>query len=139
VYLDIFATVNIPWYPTAESDLSVQCSVVWAKLERFAAMCNYNTLLIFCYTLVCVADDFQLGVVVTEEGLMLTVTLQTASPGPVRLRIKYTWAVQPDTVERTTSTTFENMREIVHMVSGSEVPFQQFRFQVALQVTYMYM
>jgi len=83
---------------------------------------------------VCVADDFQLGVVVTEEGLMLTVTLQTASPGPVRLRIKYTWAVQPDTVERTTSTTFENMREIVHMVSGSEVPFQQFRFQVALQV-----
>jgi len=83
---------------------------------------------------VCVADDFQLGVVVTEEGLTLTVTLQTTIPGPVRLRIKYTWVVQPDTVERTTSTTFENTREIVHEVSGSEVPFQQFRLQVALQV-----
>ena len=83
----------------------------------------------------CVADDFQLGVVVTEEGnLMLTVTLQTAIPGPVRLKIKYTWVVQPDTVERTTSRTFENTREIVHEVSGSEVPFQQFRLQVALQV-----
>jgi len=94
----------------------------------------YLTVYHIYFGLVCVADDFQLGVVVTEEGLMLTVTLQTASPGPVRLRIKYTWAVQPDTVEWTTSTTFENMREIVHMVSGSEVPFQQFRFQVALQV-----
>ena len=82
-----------------------------------------------------VADDFQLAVVVTAEGnLMLTVTLQTAIPGPVRLRIKYTWAVQPDTVELNTSTTFENVREIVHMVFRSEVPFQQFRFQVALQV-----
>jgi len=81
---------------------------------------------------VCVADDFQLGVVVTEEDLMLTVTLQTAIPGPVRLRIKYTWAVQPDVVERTTSRTFENMREIVHR---SEVPFQPFRFQVALEVS----
>ena len=65
---------------------------------------------------------------------MLTVTLQTAIPGPVRLKIKYTWVVQPDTVERTTSRTFENTREIVHEVSGSEVPFQQFRLQVALQV-----
>ena len=83
----------------------------------------------------CVADDFQLAVVVTEEGnLMLTVTLQTAIPGPVRLRIKYTWAVQPDMVERTTSATFENMTEIVHIVFRSEVPFQQFRFQVALVV-----
>jgi len=62
------------------------------------------------------------------------VTLQTAIPGPVRLRIKYTWVVQPDTVERTTSRTFENSREMVHEVSGSEVPFQQFRLQVALQV-----
>ena len=83
----------------------------------------------------CVSDDFQLGVVVTAEGnLMLTVTLQTAIPGPVKLRIKYTWAVQPVPVEQTTSTTFENRREIVHMVFRSEVPFQQFRFQVALVV-----
>ena len=82
----------------------------------------------------CVADDFQLGVVVTEEGLMLIVNLQTAIPGPVRLSIKYTWVVQPDTVERTTSTTFENMREIAHAVSRSTVPFQQFSLQVALQV-----
>ena len=82
-----------------------------------------------------VADDFQLEVDVTAEGnLMLAVTLQTAIPGPVRLRIKYTWAVQPVPVEQTTSTTFENRREIVHMVFRSEVPFQQFRLQVALQV-----
>jgi len=83
---------------------------------------------------VCVADDFQLGVVVTEEGLMLTVTLQSAIPGPVRLRIKHTWVVQPGTVEQTTNTTFENKREIVHVVSRSTVPFQLFRLQVALQV-----
>ena len=82
-----------------------------------------------------VADDFQLAVVVTAEGnLMLTVTLQTAIPGPVRLRIKYTWVVQPGTVELNTSPTFENKREIVHMVFRSEVPFQQFRLQVALHV-----
>ena len=87
------------------------------------------------FGLVCVADDFQLAVAVTAEGnLMLTVTLQTAIPGPVRLRIKYTWAVQPDMVERTTNTTFEDMREILHTVFRSEVPFQQFRLQVALQV-----
>ena len=84
------------------------------------------------FGLVCVADDFQLGVVVTEEGLMLTVTLQTAIPGPVRLRIKFTWVVQPDTVELTTSRTFENMREIVHR---SGIPFQLFKFQVALEVS----
>ena len=82
----------------------------------------------------CVADDFQLEVVVTEEGLMLTVTLQTAIPGPVRLRIKYTWVVQPDTAERTTSTTFENMRATVQTVSRSTIPFQKFRLQVALVV-----
>ena len=82
-----------------------------------------------------VADDFQLAVVVTAEGnLMFTVTLQTAIPGPVRLRIIYTCVVQPDTVERTTSTTFENMTEIVHMVFRFEGPFQQFIFQVALVV-----
>ena len=82
-----------------------------------------------------VADDFQLAVMVTAEGnLMLTVTLQTAIPGPVRLRTKYTWTVQPIPAELTTSTTFENMREIVHMVFRSDVPFQQFRFQVALVV-----
>ena len=82
-----------------------------------------------------VAGDFQLAFAVTAEGnLMLTVTLRTAIPGPVRLRIKYTWVVQPDTVERTTNTTFENMREIVHMVFRSELPFQQFIFQVALVV-----
>jgi len=84
---------------------------------------------------VCVAGDFQLAVMVTAEGkLVLTVTLQTAIPGPVRLRIKYTWVVQPDTVEQTSSTTFENMREIVHQISRSAVPFQQFRLQVALVV-----
>ena len=83
----------------------------------------------------CVAGDFQLEVMVTAEGkLVLTVTLQTAIPGPVRLRIKYTWVVQPDTVEQTSSATFENMREIVHQISRSAVPFQQFRLQVALQV-----
>ena len=83
----------------------------------------------------CVADDFQLGVVVTAEGnLMLTVNLQTAIPGPVRLSIKYTWIIQPDTVERTSSTTFENMREIVHQISRSTVPFQQSKLQVALVV-----
>jgi len=65
---------------------------------------------------------------------MLTVSLQTAIPAPVRLRIKYTWVVLPEAVEQRTSTTFENMREIVHEVSRSEVPFQQFRLQVALQV-----
>ena len=86
------------------------------------------------FGLVCVADDFQLGVVVTEEGLTLTVTLHSAIPGPVRLRIKYTWVVQPDTVEQTSSTTFENMTEIVHQISRSTAPFQQFRLQVALQV-----
>ena len=90
---------------------------------------------LFCYILVHVAGDFQLAFAVTAEGnLMLTVTLRTAIPGPVRLRIKYTWAVQPDMVERTTSATFENMTEIVHIVFRSEVPFQQFRFQVALVV-----
>jgi len=84
---------------------------------------------------VCVADDFQLGVVVTAEGnLMLTVTLQTAIPGPVRLSIKYTWVIQPVPVEQTSSTTFENMREIVHQISRSTVPFQQSKLQVALQV-----
>ena len=134
MYLDIFSTVNIPGYRTAESDLSVQRSVMWAELEGVAAMCNYNTLLILCYILVCVADDFQLGVVVIEEGLMLTVRLQTAIPGPVRLSIKYTWIIQPDTVERTSSTTFVNRREIVHQISRSTVPFQQFRLQVALVV-----
>ena len=82
----------------------------------------------------CVADDFQLRVAVTEEGLTLKVTLQSAIPGPVRLRIKHTWVVQPDTVEQTTSTTFENMREIVHVVSRSSVPFQLFRLQAALVV-----
>ena len=65
---------------------------------------------------------------------MLTVTLQTAIPGPVRLRIKYTWTVRPGTVELNTSTTFEDMRKIFHTVFRSEVPFQQFRFQVALVV-----
>ena len=59
---------------------------------------------------------------VTEEGLILTVSLQTAIPAPVRLRIKYTWVVQPEEVERRTSTTFKNMREIVHEVSRSETP-----------------
>jgi len=78
-----------------------------------------------------VADDFQLTVAVTAEGnLMLTVTLQTAIPAPLRLRIKYTWIIQPVMVEQTTSTTFENMRETVHMVFRSVVPFQQFRLQV---------
>jgi len=65
---------------------------------------------------------------------MLTVTLQSAIPGPVRLRIKYTWGVQPDTAEHTTTTTFENMRATVQAVSRSTIPFQQFRLQVALQV-----
>ena len=64
---------------------------------------------------------------------MLTVTLQTAIPGPVRLRIKYTWINQPVPVEQSTSRTFENMRAIVHEVSRSDVPFQQFRLQVALE------
>ena len=82
----------------------------------------------------CVADDFQLRVVVTEEGLTLTVTLQSAIPGPVRLRIKYTWVIQPSTVEQNTNTTFENTTEIVHVVSRSAVPFQLFRLQVALVV-----
>ena len=85
------------------------------------------------YALVCVADDFQLGVVVTEEGnLRLTVMLQNVIPEPVRLRIKYTWVIQPDQVERTTSRTFDNSGEIVH--EESQVPFQQFRLQVALVV-----
>ena len=99
-------------------------------------LCVITTLYLFfvIMILVCVADDFQLGVVVTEEGLMLTVNLQTAIPGPVRLSIKYTWVIQPDTVERTTSTTFEDRREIVHQISRSTAPFQQFRLQVALQV-----
>ena len=52
----------------------------------------------------------------------------------MRLRIKFTWTVQPDPVEQTTNTTFENMRELVHEVARSEVPFQQFRLQVALQL-----
>ena len=65
---------------------------------------------------------------------MLTVTLQVAIPGPVRLRIKYTWAVQPNEVELSTSRTFENMREIIREISRSDVPFQQFRLQVALEV-----
>ena len=82
-----------------------------------------------------VAGDFQSPFAVTAEGnLMLTVTLQTAIPGPVRLRIKYTWVVQPDTAERTTSTTFENMRATVQTVSRSTIPFQKFRLQVALVV-----
>ena len=83
-----------------------------------------------------VAGDFQSPpFTVTSEGnLILTVTLQTAIPGPVRLRIKYTLAVQPVPAEQTTNTTFENMREIVHMVFRSELPFQQFIFQVALVV-----
>ena len=98
-------------------------------------MCKYPILFFFFYTLMCVAGDFQLAVMVTAEGkLVLTVMLQTAIPGPVRLRIKYTWVVQPDAVEQTSSTTFENMREIVHQISRSAVPFQQFRLQVALQV-----
>jgi len=83
----------------------------------------------------CVADDFQLTVMVTPEGNpMLTVMLQTAIPGPVRLRIKYTWVVQPSTVEQNTTTTFQNMRVIVHQISRSTIPFQQFRLQVALVV-----
>ena len=83
----------------------------------------------------CVADDFQLAAMVTAEGnLMLTVILRTAIPEPVRLRIKYTWINQPVPVEQTTSTTFENMTEIIHAVSRSEIPFQQFKLQVALQV-----
>ena len=65
---------------------------------------------------------------------MITVTLQVAIPRPVRLRIRFTGAVQPVQVEQTTSITFENMREIVHGVSKSVIPFQQFRLQVALQV-----
>ena len=81
----------------------------------------------------CVADDFQLAAMVTAEGnLMLTVTLQTAIPRAVRLKIKFTWVVHPVQVERTTNRTFENMREIAHV--EFEVPFQQFRLQVALQV-----
>ena len=94
-------------------------------------LCDYvSTSLYFA----CVADDFQLGVVVTEEGnLMLTVTLQTAIPEPVRLRIKYTRVAYPDQVERATNRTFsENSREITH--EESELPFPQFRLQVALQV-----
>ena len=87
------------------------------------------------YVLVCIADDFQLETVVTVEGnLMLTVTLLTAILGPVKLRMKYTSAVQSDPEERNTSIAFENREEIVHEVSRSEVPFQQFRLQVALQV-----
>ena len=78
---------------------------------------------------------FQLRVMVTpEDNLMLTVMLQTAIPGPVRLRIKCTWVVQPGTVEQNTTTTFQNMREIVHQISKSTIPFQQFRLQVALVV-----
>ena len=88
--------------------------------------------------LCCTVADFRLEVVVTAEGnLMITVTLQVAIPGPVRLRILYTGIVQPiqvGQVEQTTRTTFENMREIVHEVSRSDVPFQQFRLQVALEV-----
>ena len=72
----------------------------------------------------CVADDFRLRVVVTEEVVIITVTLQSAIPGPMRLRIKYTWVIQPDQVERTTSRTFDNSGEIVH--EESQVPFQQF-------------
>jgi len=106
---------------------------VWSGLYELEGV--VHVIKIICYILVHVADDIHLAAVVTAEGnLMLTVTLQTAIPGPVRLRIKYTWAVQPDTVERTTNLTFENLREIVHMVFRSEVPFQQFRLQVALVV-----
>ena len=104
-----------------------------AELEGVVCV---STILIFIICLLCAADDFRLGVVVTEEGnLILTVTLQNAIPRPVKLKIKYTWAVQPDQVERATGA-FENTTEIFHAVSRSrsEVPFQQFRIQVALEV-----
>ena len=81
------------------------------------------------------AGDFDLDVDITTAGdVLLQLTLLAPVPGEVRLRIKYT---SPDSTEphtRTSNEAYINASRITADVRNSDVPYQQFKVQVALIV-----